>query len=480
MTGRALWTATEAAAATGGRAQGDWVASGLSIDSRSIATGDLFIALEGPQFDGHDFVAQALAKGAAAAMVARDGPDQPAPEVLLRVSDSLTGLWDLGRAARGRCEARLIAVTGSVGKTGCKEALRHCLAAQAPTAASAASFNNHWGVPLSLARMAPDSHYGVFEIGMNNAGEIRALNALVRPHVALITNVEPAHIGNFDSIFAVADAKAEIFEALEPQGCALLYRDHALFHHLRARALEAGVERIVGFGAHRDADARLLTSTLGEDGSRLRADIMGEVLDLRIAAPGQHWVINALAVLAAIKLVGADPRQAADALAGLKPLRGRGAQVEIPLTGGSLLLIDDSYNANPTSMRAALAVLGSGQPGPGGRRIAVLGDMLELGAEAAGHHERLADAVLTAADQAFLCGPEMTALAASLGDRLPCRHAPDSEALAPLVAAALKPGDRVLVKGSLGSKMRAILAAIDARATTADDPPRIAGGGRAL
>ncbi len=479
-----LWTAAETAAATAGRTAGDWTASGVAIDSRSVVAGDLFVALKGPSFDGHDFAPQALEQGAVAAMVARDSRVQEPDEQLLRVADTLEGLWALGRAARERCGGRMIAVTGSVGKTGTKEALRRCLEIQAATSASLSSLNNHWGVPLSLARMPRQSRYGVFELGMNNPGEIRELTALVRPHIAIITNVEPVHIGNFESIFAIADAKAEIFEALEPGGCALLYRDHALYHHLRDRALEAGAERVVGFGRHREADARLLDCNSDVDGSTVRADILGEAIDYRLGTPGLHWVTNSLAVLAAVKLAGADPSQAAAALAGLKPLRGRGAWVPVALPDGVITLIDDSYNANPTSMRAALAVLSEGQPATGGRRVAILGDMLELGDEAAFHHARLAGPLTRAADLALLCGPEMAALQAALPDILPCRHVATSADLAKLVAETLRPGDLVLVKGSLGSRMKVIVEAIEALANknpSGDTPSgKATGGARAL
>jgi len=257
-----LWSAEEAVQATGGRTTCDWQATGVSIDSRSVEAGDLFVALKGPSFDGHDFAGKAIKAGAAASMVHRraDGVDESMP--LLIVDDTFAALWRLGTAARERSQARLIAVTGSVGKTGTKEALRLCLTPQGLTSASIGSFNNHWGVPLSLARMERQAVYGVFELGMNNPGEIRELTALVRPHVAIITNIEPAHIGNFNSITDIADAKAEIFEGMDANGTAVLNRDNALFHHLCTKAEDAGITRIASFGRHKEADARVLDCSL--------------------------------------------------------------------------------------------------------------------------------------------------------------------------------------------------------------------------
>lgn len=474
MTGPALWTAEEVAQATGGRLTGDWAAMGVSIDSRTLETGDLFVALKGPSFDGHDYAGKAIKAGAAAAMVHRraDGIDESDP--LIIVDDSFAALWRLGTAARERSHARLIAVTGSVGKTGTKEALRLCLEPQGLTSASVGSFNNHWGVPLSLARMQRDADYGIFELGMNHAGEISELTALVRPHVSIITNIEPAHLGNFDSITGIADAKAEIFEGMDANGCAVLNRDNALFHHLRDKAEAAGLSRIITFGRHQEADARLIEESLHATCSGVKAVIRGVELDYCIAMPGAHWVMNSLAVLAAIGAAGADMTAAAAQLANLRPLKGRGERHSIETQGGSFKLIDDSYNANPTSMRASLEVLGRSSLGENGRRIAVLGDMLELGDQSAEMHASLAAPLQeNGVDLVFTCGPDMAALHEALPKTLRGAHAEDSKALAGAVVQAVKPGDSVLVKGSLGSRMALV---IDALMALDQDQPHAANG----
>ncbi|HJU17555.1 MAG TPA: Mur ligase family protein, partial [Stellaceae bacterium] len=300
-----LWTAASAAAATGGVAVGDWAASGVSIDSRTAGAGDLFVALCGPNRDGHDFVRAAFERGAAAAVVARDVADLPTEAPVLRVADTLAALGALAAAARERSRARIVAVTGSVGKTGTKEALALALAACGPTAASAGSLNNHWGVPLSLARLPAEAAYGVFELGMNHPGEIAALTRLVRPHVAVITTVEPAHLGFFPSVAAIADAKAEIFEGLEPGGVAVLNRDNPYYERLAAAARRCGAA-IVGFGAAAAADVRLADYGPRPDGSAVTAALSGTLVRYDVPVPGRHWVLNSLAVLAASRAAGAD------------------------------------------------------------------------------------------------------------------------------------------------------------------------------
>ena len=472
--GQALWTASEAAAAAGGVTSGDWRAAGVSIDSRTLAAGDLFVALEGPNFDGHGFLEAAFEAGAAAAMVHKKDLPENLRGPLLRVDDTLRGLTDLGAAARLRSQASFIGVTGSVGKTGTKEALRACLSAQAPTAANIGSLNNHWGVPLSLARMDPAAVYGVFEMGMNHPGEIRRLSNLVRPRVAIITNVEPAHIEFFNSVAEIAEAKAEIFEGVAQDGVAVLNRDHALFHLLRERALGAGLERIVGFGRHPEAEARALDYELDEAGSQVRARILGQEVAYRIALPGAHWVANSLAVLAAAVAAGAELEPAAAALAALSPLKGRGERHEVTLAEGPVTLIDDSYNANPASMRAAFQVLAQTRVPRGGRRLAVLGDMLELGDGAATLHARLAEPLVAAGiDRVFTCGAAMASLNAALPKEMRGGHAADSEALAPLLLDDLATGDAVLVKGSLGSRMAHIVKVLQ---DLGSPPPRAANG----
>ncbi|MGH6948463.1 MAG: UDP-N-acetylmuramoyl-tripeptide--D-alanyl-D-alanine ligase, partial [Kiloniellales bacterium] len=322
MIRRPLWSAAEAADATGGISTADWKAFGVSIDTRTIAPGDLFVALAGPRFDGHDFVADAFERGAAAALIHRrpEKLDDKAP--LLQVDDTLGALWRLGAAARERSEARFVGITGSVGKTGTKEALAHCLSAQEPTAWSPGSFNNQWGLPLSLARITPEARYGVFELGMNHPGEIRELVRLLKPQVAMVLNIEAAHIGYFASLEEIAAAKAEIFETVEPDGSAIINRDSPFFEVLAARARACGIDRIVGFGRHIEAEARLIDSTAGEISSDVTAIVAGKRRDFRIALPGQHWIANALAVLAAVAELGGDVGRAADALGSMKPIKG--------------------------------------------------------------------------------------------------------------------------------------------------------------
>lgn len=452
MTG--LWTANEVAAATGGEAGGDWTASGVSIDTRTLEPGDLFVALVGPNRDGHDFLAAALAKGAAAALVSRVPESSFAPARLVRVPDTQAALEALGRTGRARAQARIAGITGSVGKTGTKEALRHVLARQAPTHASAASHNNHWGVPLSLARLPQDAAFGVFELGMNHAGEIAALTRLVRPHVAAITTVAPAHLAFFPSVAAIADAKSEIFLGLEPGGTAVVNRDNEHYQRMRGHAAASGAERVVTFGRHAAADWRLVEADLGPERSEIVAEHAGRRLAYRLGVPGEHWALNSLVVLAVTEALGADVDRAAAALADLRPPSGRGERRRLDLPGGEALLIDESYNANPASMAAALALLGR-MPG---RRIAVLGDMLELGEQGDALHAGLCGPILEAGvDRVFTCGPHMACLHAALPAERRGEHAADSGALAELVAAAVRPGDVVLVKGSLASRMARVV-----------------------
>ncbi|HWI27334.1 MAG TPA: UDP-N-acetylmuramoylalanyl-D-glutamyl-2,6-diaminopimelate--D-alanyl-D-alanine ligase [Stellaceae bacterium] len=453
-----LWTAAEAAAATAGRATRDWAATGVSIDSRSIAPGDLFVALAGPNFDGHDFIAGALAKGAAAALVHRlpEGVAETAP--LLVVADTMVALEELGRASRRRCAAQVIGVTGSVGKTGTKEALKRALERQGPTFATAGSLNNQWGVPLSLARMPRDTAWGVFEMGMNHPGEIDALSRLVRPDVAVITTVEPAHLGFFPSVEAIADAKAEIFAGMEQRGAAVLNRDNLHFARLAAAARDRGITRILAFGVHPDATVRLIDSHLYATASAVTASVMGEIVDYCIAIPGQHWVMNSLAVLGAVKAAGGDVGAAAAAMSSLQPLDGRGRRHRIAAGDGTAELIDESYNASPASVRAALAVLGAMIPGKGARRIAVLGDMLELGDEAERLHAELAQPLTEAGvGLVFTVGTSMRALYDALPKRLRGGHAAGSVEMAEIVARRIRPGDIITVKGSHGSRMAEVV-----------------------
>jgi len=464
-----LWTAADAAAATGGVSTVDWVATGVSIDSRTIAAGDLFVALRGPNHDGHNFVKTALERGAAAALIDRDIPGVTTTAPLLHVADTLNGLAALGAAARIRSSAQIIAVTGSVGKTGTKEALRLALAASGPTYASAGGLNNHWGAPLSLARLPPVAAYGVFELGMNHAGEIADLTRLVRPHIALITTVAPAHLGFFPSVEAIADAKAEIFLGLAPDGIAVLNCDNPYYGQLKAAAIHAGVATVWGFGVHSAAEVRLVDCVLDAAGSTVEASIAGEMVRFRVPIPGRHWVMNGLAVLAVTRACGADMARAAKALAGLEALPGRGRRHELAWRGGTLTLIDESYNASPAAMLAALRVLATCEPAPGGRRVAVLGDMLELGEASERLHRELA-ASLAAAEvsRVFLVGEEVAALYEALPPERRGGLWRSAEDASPAILNFLEPGDVVTVKGSRAVRVSRIVEHLRARSTGAE------------
>lgn len=458
-----LWTADEAARAMGGTPVGEVAAvGGVSIDTRTLQPGDLFFAIQGEARDGHDFVADALAQGAAACVVQADrAPAFQGP--LIAVGDVLAAMVALGRAARRRSGARIVAVTGSVGKTGTKEALRLALGRLGPTHASAASYNNHWGVPLTLARMPRDAAFGVFEIGMNHGGEIAPLTRMVRPHAALVTTVEPVHIEHFRSVHAIADAKGEVFAGLEPGGVAVLNRDIATYERLRAHAGASPAGRVLTFGEHEAADIRLERIALGADGSMVSARVLGRPLAYRVGMPGRHVAMNSLGIVAVAHGLGLDVAEVARALADLTPPQGRGARTTLH-RGGAFLLVDESYNANPASMRAALATLAQVEPGPGGRRIAVLGDMLELGPEGPAMHAGLAEAVeANGIDQVFAAGPLMHGLWSALPRRLRGGYGESAAALEPALLAAVQAGDVVVVKGSNGSRMGRLVAALKAR-----------------
>jgi UDP-N-acetylmuramoyl-tripeptide--D-alanyl-D-alanine ligase len=449
----ALWTAEAAARATGGAVAGDWRATGVSIDSRTLAPGELFVALEDVR-DGHDFVADALARGAPAAMVARP-PAGVEPSRLLVVDDTQTGLEALGAAARAGTRARIVGITGSVGKTGAKSALARGLARQGPTQASAKSHNNHWGVPLSLAQLPADVAFGVFEMGMNHAGEISRLTAQVQPEVALITAIAPAHLENFDDESGIARAKAEIFEGLAPEGVAVIPADSPHTPLLTAAARAAGCARLLRFGAGGEVRAR--DTAADAAGTSVEALVDGTPLRFRVGLPGAHWVTNSLGLLAVVAALGADVEDFAASLAGLRAEPGRGRRHRLAVAGGDATLLDDAYNANPASMRAALAVLATAP----GRKLAALGAMKELGPTGPALHAALADPLAEAGvARVFTVGAEMEALAA----RLPAeRHAGHAERAAELVAAVraeLRPGDTLLVKGSLASGMGALVGAL--------------------
>ena len=456
---RPLWTAAEVAAAVGSHTDASWTASGVSIDSRRLAAGDLFIALHGPRHDGNDHVAAALAAGAAGAVAERPPAGAADDPRLILVRDGQAALTALGAAGRARSEAKIIAVTGSVGKTSTKEALRHVLSQQGKTAASQGNLNNEIGMPLSLARMAPDCRWGVFEAGMSHAGELRAIAPLARPHAAVITNVEAVHIENFASVEAIAEAKAELLEGVVEGGAAVLPRDARHFGLLRDKALACGIEHILDFGRSPEAYAHLLDYAIQGTATRVAAVIGERAMAYRIGAPGQHWVMNSLAVLATLDAVGADAGVASLALGDLTAIAGRGQRQLVALPGGGeFLLVDDAYNASPPSLHAAFEILSSLSMGRAARRVAVLGDMLELGRDAAALHAALAaDIEANRIDLVHTCGPLMAHLAEKLPASRRGRHAADAQALLPEVVADVRANDIVLVKGSRGSRMEVVV-----------------------
>lgn len=450
-----LWTADALVDAMGGRPLGPMPEgiSGISIDSRSLQPGDAFFAIKGEAMDGHDFATAAIKAGAGVLVVAEGKLPSlgrlTAPMIV--VQDVLAALEKLGVAARERSKAKIIAVTGSAGKTTTKEALRHVLSAVGKVHASAQSFNNHWGVPLTLARMPDDCDYAVFEIGMNHPGEIRPLVKMVRPHVAIVTLIAAAHLGFFKNLDEIAKAKAEIFEGIEPGGAALLNRDDGRWKLLDKMARAAGVEHVFGFGENARSTYKLTKCELHADHSDITARIGGQDIVARIGAPGRHMVQNVLAVLGAAHLVEADIGKVAEALADLSAERGRGKRHVLRHPGGPITLIDESYNANPASMSAAMALLNATPVSGEGRRIAVLGDMLELGEHSAKLHAALADLIVgTETRKVFLGGPEMRALADILPDEIEADYRAGAEDLKPVLLSALKPGDVVMIKSSKG------------------------------
>ncbi len=451
---KALWTSDDAARATGGTVTRPWAATGVSINTRTIKPGDLFVALKGPTFDGHDYVQAAFNDGAAAATVSKAVSTDKA---LLEVADTQVALEALGTNARKRAaDVTLIAVTGSVGKTGVKEALAHVLTGQGATHASEGSLNNHWGLPLSLARMKADARYGVMEMGMNHAGELTSLSKMARPHVCVITTIQPAHTEYFNSLNDIADAKAEIFVGGEPGWTAVLNRDIEQFDRLEAAATAQGAGRIITFGVHNDADVRLLDSAAMDATSTVQAEIDGEAIAYAVGVAGHHWVINSLCVLATVLAAGADVAMAARALASLKAPVGRGQRFEVCINGdgGTFTIIDESYNASPASMAAALNVLAAENIKGTGRRIAALGDMLEMGADAARLHRELKSEIENAGvDVVYLAGAEMAHLKAELKPSVIGEYAKDADTIAHALKSAVRPGDVVMVKGSAGIKM---------------------------
>lgn len=446
-----LWTSDEIERATLGKASAPFAVTRLVLDSRKATAGALYLAVKGENKDGHDFIAAAFENKAAAALVSRS---VEAAGPVLTVAHTQRALEDLARAARARAEAKVVAVTGSAGKTTTKEMLKLAFGALGETHVSGASFNNHWGVPFSVASLPRAAKYAVFEIGMNHFGEIRGLVPFAKPHVVLITTIAPAHLEFFGNCEAIADAKSEIFEGLLPDGPALLPVDSPYCERLRARAKQLGVTNILTFGSAACADGRLLHYEETPTGVRIRAEILGKPVDAVIGAPGRHIAGNALGALLTVGAAGGDVEKAAAALARFTALKGRGER----LHAGGIEIIDESYNANPASMAAALDLLAKAP----GRKIAVLGDMLELGPEGPALHAGLAPH-LAFTDLVFLCGPLMKALDEALPAERRSVYAANAKELAPVVAAAVRSGDTVLVKGSNGSRMGAVIETIKAK-----------------
>lgn len=441
----ALWTSAEIVAATGGTASADFSVDGVTFDSREVIGGELFIALRGESTDGHKFVDQARERGASGFLTS-----EPVDGAHVRVADTTAALGALGIASRGRSDARVVGVTGSVGKTSVKEALKLALERFAPghTHASVKSYNNHTGVPLSLARMPADSRFGIFEMGMNHAGELAALTQMVRPHVAIVTWIASAHREFFATEADIADAKGEIFAGLQPGGTAIIpfdseHRDRLLGHASPHAA------HLLTFGTGEGADVRARRFSLQPDCTTVTADVAGEVLTYKVGMAGRHWLNNSLAVLAGVKAAGGDLGLAGLALAGLTGLPGRGRRLRVNRDGGQAVVIDEAYNANPASMAAALAVLGEIAPNGEGRRLAVLGSMKELGELSDAFHAGLASAVEGAhVTHAILVGREIEPLADALKRRIKVEHVGDSAAAIEAVERMLRADDVLLVKGS--------------------------------
>lgn len=454
-----LWTMEEAAHAVGAAPTADWQAYSVSIDSRSVKPGDLFIALRGEKFDGHDFIAQAFEQGAVAAIVDHAvATDKP----LLIVRDTVQALEALGKRSRERTHARIIAVTGSVGKTSTKEMLKSALEVQGMVFASTGNLNNHFGVPLSLARMPRDTDFGIFELGMNHAGEISSLTRQVRPHAAIISTVEAVHLEFFDSVESIADAKAEIFEGVEPEGAVILNRDNPHYERLIKHAKShKNISTIYSFGTSDDAIFRLVAATHDEQGLRVTASCGERSLTYKLNLLGTHQALNSVGVLAAVQAVGANIDQAIRGFNSLSPQQGRGKEHIIKLPNGPCLVIDDTYNASAASITAALAVLRERANVMGGKAIAVLGDMLELGRESSALHRSLATPVTAnRIDRVYTVGSFMKELHDSLPAPKQGGNFTHSDDVALALVPHLSSGDVILVKGSRGMKMEKVVNAL--------------------
>jgi len=460
MSLKPLWSSNELSEVFSVKIRGMWNCFGLSIDSRSVEQGDLFFALSGPNSDGHDFVKMAIAKGAVAAVVSK--PVKGINDnLLVVVPDVQAALEELGMAGRARVDIPIVAITGSAGKTGTKEALKAALGRNKKVHASILSYNNDIGVPLSLARMPRDADYGIFELGMNHKGEIRHLSKMVRPHVAVITTVEMAHSANFDTVEEIADSKAEIFEGLEKDGVAILNHDNCHYERLAHKAAKNGTGRIISFGSDDTAHVNILRQVFHDTCSCVIADVAGKVMTYKIGMLGHHWVLNSLAVLAAVEAVGGDLGLAGLSLAELKPLKGRGRRHQIffdEALSMSFLLIDESYNANPASMNAAFNGMSQISLGEKGRRIAVLGDMAELGDESDVLHAGLYEGIMAnKIDRVYTLGAHMKNLSNALAKDQNAGHFDCMENLETALLHDLRSGDAIMVKGSNSSNMAHIV-----------------------
>jgi UDP-N-acetylmuramoyl-tripeptide--D-alanyl-D-alanine ligase len=453
LSSNTLWASTEASAATNGIASGDWIATGVAIDSRSVKQGDLFIAIRGDSTDGHKYARAAIENGAVAVVIDQDVEGVPADKIL-KVADTFKAMQDLGIAARNRTAAKIIGITGSVGKTGTKEMLGRAFSALGQTHFSEKSLNNHWGVPLSLSRMHAGSDFAVFEMGMNHANEITPLTKMVKPHVAIITTVAPVHIEHFpEGVTGIAKAKAEIFDGMDEHGIAILNQDNSQFAVLKDAAQKCGIKKIFSFGKTEGADAWLQDCLIAANGTRITAKILGEEISFTLKDAGEHIALNALSVLLAVKLIGEDMSKAAEALKGIEPPAGRGKReyIDIGDKNNPITLIDESYNASPVAMEAAFKVMALIDPGRGGRRIAILGDMYELGSNAPQIHKDLALPLQAAGvDLVYTCGPLMKNLYDAIPEQNRGAHTENAPELAQIVPDVLVPGDVVLVKGSRG------------------------------
>ncbi|KAB0680820.1 UDP-N-acetylmuramoylalanyl-D-glutamyl-2,6-diaminopimelate--D-alanyl-D-alanine ligase [Aureimonas leprariae] len=475
-----LWESDALLAALGGRAHGALPGgvTGLSIDTRTLKAGDAFFAIKGDRFDGHNYLTAARSAGASVFVVAQSKLPALGKVLgsLIVVDDVLAALGRLASASRARSKAKIVAVTGSVGKTTTKEALRHALEASGPVHASAASFNNHWGVPLSLARMPADARYGVFEIGMNHPGEIRPLVKLVRPHAAIVTLIAPAHLGFFRDLDEIAVAKGEIFEGVVEGGTAILNADDPYHLPLAEMARQAGVNDIKLFGENAEANYRLADFQPMPGGARMRANIAGEDVDVDLPTMGRHIAQNLLAVLGTASVFGADVAATAAALSSWRAGKGRGARHHITLADGRRFeLIDESYNANPASMRAAIAVLGASNPKGNGRRIAVLGDMLELGDGGPAMHAELAEPLEAAkAERVYMLGEAMKALDDALDGRLPCEWHQSFSELETSLIGQVRDGDVLMVKASNSIGLSKIVDRLTAASSSEPSDPAAA------